>query len=372
MACMDLDRFRDLLSEGKLSRRDIGKVLASAGVVTLALPGPAAANATIEVFTWAGYDNPALRPGSDEAAGSAPGMLVYSDNDEAFDTVRAGYTPTLTQPTNHTIDRWRDAGLLKPIDTSRLENYGAVIPALAAVPGLREDGAVFAVPFAWGNSSVIYRRDLAPDYAGRDTWNVLWDADLAGRLSQRDSLDAAVLTAAMTLGIDDPHGAGAADLERIRERLIEQRELLAFYWSGRADVEQALVSGEVIAAYGWNASYAALSRKGIDVAYMNPAEGILTWVDCTCLIAGGPGDEQEAHDFIDAGLSVEAGAALIESFGYGAANAGAFEVADAGRVAELGMENPQSLLENARFFSAWSRETRRNASLMFDEIRAGF
>jgi spermidine/putrescine transport system substrate-binding protein len=185
-------------------------------------------------------------------------------------------------------------------------------------------------------------------------------------------MDAAVLTAAMVLGIENPYAMNDTDLARVRDKLVEQRELLAFYWSGRADMEQALVSGEVIAAYGWNASYASLLAKGIDVGFMNPAEGILTWVDCTCLIADGPGDEQEAYDYLNASLSAEAGAVLIESFGYGAANRRAFELADAGRIAGLGMQQPERLLENARFFEEWDPETRDKLRLMFDETRAGF
>jgi len=372
MASMELDRFADELAAGTLSRRAFHRVLASVGVVTLTIPAATAQTFPIEVFTWPGYDAVALRPGFDETYGAEPDFLLYADNDEAFDKVAAGFRPTIVQPTNHTIARWRTASLLKPIDTSRLANHASILPGLLDIPALQDSGETFGVPFAWGNSSIIYRKDLLPEGTDDQSWNILWDENLAGRIGQRDSMDAVVLNAAMVLGIDDPYTMGESDLERVREKLMEQRELLAFYWTGRSEVEQALATGEVMAAYGWNASYAALKRKDVDVGYMVPREGVLTWVDCTCLIADGPGDEDEAYDYINAGLSVEAGAYLIETFGYGAANAGAFEAVAPERLADLGMEDPRRLLAASRFFGAWDPRTRENAVRMFEEIKAGF
>lgn len=372
MAVMELNRFRDALAAGTLSRRDFHAVLASVGAVTLTIPAAAAQTFPIEVFTWPGYDAVALRAGFDETHGAEPSVLLYADNDEAYDKVAAGFRPTLVQPTNHMLGRWRDAGLLKPIDTSRLANHADILPALRDIPALQDGDETFGVPFAWGNSSIIYRKDLLPEGADDQSWNVLWDAELAGRIAQRDSMDAVVLNAAMVLGIDDPYTMGEADLERVREKLMEQRELLAFYWTGRSELEQALVTGEVIAAYGWNASLASLKRRDIDVGFMVPREGVLTWVDCTCLVADGPGDEEEAYDYIDAGLSAEAGAYLINTFGYGAANAGAFETVAPARLADLGMEDPQGLLAASRFFGAWDPRTRETAVRMFEEIKAGF
>ena len=372
MASMELNRFRDAIAAGTLSRRDFHTVLASVGVVTLTIPVAAAQTFPIEVFTWPGYDAVALRPGFDETYGAEPSFLLYADNDGAYDKVAAGFRPTLVQPTNHMVAQWREAGLLKPIDTSRLANYADILPTLLDMPALQDGGETFGVPFAWGNSSIIYRKDLLTDGADNQSWNILWDENLAGRIAQRDSMDAVVLAAAMVLGIDEPYTMSDTDLERVREKLIEQRELLAFYWTGRSEVEQAMISGEVIAAYGWNASYAALNRKGLDVGYMVPQEGVLTWVDCTCLVTDGPGDEQEAYDYIDSSLSAEAGVYLIETFGYGAANAGAFEAVGPQRLADLGMEDPESLLAASRFFGVWDPRTREKAVRMFEEIKAGF
>ncbi|MBT5434226.1 MAG: extracellular solute-binding protein [Rhodospirillaceae bacterium] len=375
MALMGLTEFKRRLSARQLTRRQVNEVLASVGVVTLGVPLTtvnARAAGSVQVFTWASYKVPELRPGFDATYGQAPGYLLFADNDEAFEKVRSGYRPSIVQPTTYMVGRWREAGLLKPIAVAQLENYNDIFPQLTSIAALRDGSDVFGVPFSWGNSSVLYRKDLAPEYVGNESWTILWDEIHAGRLAQRDSMDAVVLQAALILGIDDPYHMGDEELESVRAKLVEQRELLSYYWISQSDVEQSIASGEIVAAYAWNHAYASLKKQGIDVGYMIPREGILTWVDCTCLIADGPGSEDEAYAYLDAGISAEAGTYMIEEYGYGSANAKAFETANPELLTELGIENPTRLMEMGKFFDDWDPSVRKKATLMFEEIKAGF
>jgi spermidine/putrescine transport system substrate-binding protein len=247
-----------------------------------------------------------------------------------------------------------------------------VFQQLKDINAMHHDGQVYGLPLAWGNSSVLFRKDLAPEYVDNPTWEILWDPNYAGRLAQRDSMDAGVLEAALILGIEDPYNMSDADLERVREKLVEQRPLLRYYWNSQADIEQALASGEIVAAYAWNDAYASLKREGLDVGYMIPKEGILTWVDTTCLIKDGPGDEAEAYDFMNALISPETGVFMIEEYGYGSANAQSFPMANQELLTELGIEDPDKVLALGEFFNEWNPEVREKANIMFEEVKAGF
>ncbi|MDA1073044.1 MAG: extracellular solute-binding protein [Proteobacteria bacterium] len=374
MKRMELSEFKDRIAARSITRRQMHKVLASVGVVTVSTPllsQPAAAESTIQVFTWSGYDVEQMRPGFDAMYG-APGYLLFADNDEAIEKVRAGYAPTLAQPTSYLIGRWRDAGLIKQIDTSRLSNWDNVFDQLKTITGISYEGETWGAPLAWGNSSVLYRKDLAPEYVGNDSWGILWDPKYSGRLAQRDSVDAGFLEAALILGIENPYQMSDADLERCRAYLVEQRPLLRYYWSSQSDVEQSLASGEIVAAYAWNDAYASLKRQGYDVGYMIPKEGILTWVDSTIMIENGPGDEQEAYDYLNATLSPETGVFMIEEYGYGSVNRVAFETANQELLVELGIEDPDKVMALGVFFDEWDPEVREKASNMWEELKAGF
>ena len=372
---MELSEFKSALATRSLTRRQVHQALAAVGVMTVTVPAtmkPASAAATIEVFSWQVYSPPELFGAYIEAFGEAPPFQMFGENEESLLKVRAGYTPKIVQPASFMIGRFRDAGLLAPIDTGKLANYGDIFPQLKDIGGMSLDGVVYAVPAAWGYNSVLYRRDLAPEYIDDNTWEVLWDPTYAGRLAQWDSMDTVVLEAALILGIEDPFHMNDDDLKTIRQKLVEQRPLLRFYWTSETDMEQAMAAGEIVAAVSWNSSFTSLRRNGIDVGYMTPREGTLTWVDTSILIKDGPGSEDEALAFIDAFISAESGKYLIEEYGFGSPNAKAYDLVDPETLRESGVDDPNRILSLGMFYGEFDPTVREKANVMFEEVKAGF
>ena len=67
---------RDDLLRGRLSRRDLNKMLAAAGLSLVAMPlgrNARAAAGDMTYFTWSGYDLPGLFPGYVSKHGGPPG-----------------------------------------------------------------------------------------------------------------------------------------------------------------------------------------------------------------------------------------------------------------------------------------------------------
>jgi spermidine/putrescine transport system substrate-binding protein len=372
---IELPDFKALLAKGSLSRRQIHRALAAVGVATVSIPmlrRPARAASGIEVFTWSVYAVPELHGSYIEAYGESPPLTIYADNDEALQKVRAGYLPTIIQPTSNQIPLWRGAGLLNTIDTSKLSNYPDVFQKLKDIALFSHEGQAYGVPLSWGNSSVLYRKDLAPEYVDNDSWSILWDPKYSGRLAQRDAMDDVVMEAALLLGIKDPFNMSDDEMARIREKLIEQRPLLRYYWTDQTSVIQGVGSGEVVATYAWNDAYASLKKEGVDVGFMTPKEGILTWVDATCIVKGGPGSEEEALAFIDACISPESGKFFIETYGYASANAKSYPMASLDLLKEFGIEDPSKILDLGMFYEAFDPAVRDKAVAMFEEVKAGY
>ncbi len=369
----DAAAFAERLATGALTRRDAIKLLAGAGVAVIsmpAIPGRASASSQLEVSTWQDYSAPELFTAFQEKNG-APSFQLFSDNEEALQKIRAGALPSLVQPGSAVLKRFRDAGVLAPIDVSKIANYADIFPSLKTLDGMTDGDQVFAVPAVWGDSSIIYRRDLVPEYANNQTWNILWDAKYSGRLATRNSADSVVVPASLVLGIADPYNMSDADLEKVRAKLVEQRPLLRFYWSNQAELEQALASGEVVAAYGWSSSYATLKKQGVDVGYMTPKEGRLTWLDTTVRVKDGPGTDEEALAYIDAFISAQSGKFLMEKYGYGSPKAKAYEITSPERLTELGIQDPAALLTAGEFYGEFVPELNEKVNAMFEEIKAG-
>ncbi len=356
----------DRLASGRLTRRGLLRMMASVGVGLATMPlgaGPVRAGEQLAILSWSGYDIPELAPAYYAKHGKPDFTLMASDN-EGFEKVRAGYRPDLAHHTSFMLRKLRDADLLQPIDVNRLTYWKDFFPEVQNI-GLA-DGKNWIAPCSWGNSSVIYRRDKVE--LTEDSWGLLWDKRYAGKLAGRDASEY-VLVAALFTGAKDPWNMTDAELEKARQALIEQKPLLRFYWQSQTDLEQSFANGEVVAAYGWNASVALLRKQGIDMALLRPKEGLITWTDGLVFYKQHRGSEELAYEFMNAYMSPEVGRFLIESYGYGSANRRAFESVPAARLEDLGIAEPEKILKTSWFQKPESPELQKKLQATMDEVK---
>ncbi len=370
---LDIGRFREDLAAGRLTRREIGRVMASVGVAgaTMAWPsGRARADAEGHpmVFLWAGYELPEFVPPYIEKYGQQPEYSLYGDEEEALSKMIAGFRPDIVFPCSYKVQKWYDAGFLGPIDTSKLSQWNDIFPSLSSMDVVKINDETVWVPIDWGQTSVLYRTDLAPEYVGNETWNILWDPKYAGRMSMFDSLIDGVAVAAIVLGID-PFNIQKDQIEAVRAKLKEQLPLLRFYSNDLTTVEQALASGELVAATTWNQSFVNLKKEGLPVAFMNPKEGAMTWVCGLCIVRDTEYPDK-AHEVIDAFLDPRSRAYDITEYGYGSATKGGFDLVDDAALADLGLpRDPTTLLTSGIFQAPMANEA--ELQTMFEEVKAG-
>jgi spermidine/putrescine-binding protein len=229
----------------------------------------------------------------------------------------------------------------------------------------------YFVPAEFGNSSVVYRTDLVdPEYIETNSWSIMYDDRYAGRLAWLDSGSATVEVAALVKGFDDIFSLNDEQLEAVRPLMAKQRDLTRFYWTDVTELERAIASGEVVAAYAWNQSYTSLLSEGVPVGYMVPKEGILAW-GSGFVIHKDAKDLDAVYAYIDAWTSPESGAWLIDNYGYGSANLKAYDLVSPERRAELGYENPEALIASTKFLEALAPEMQEKYEALYNEVRAG-
>ena len=367
------------LATGQMSRRKFNQSLMALGATMVMMPvgsrsAVAASDDHPTVFTWEGWDVPELHQSYLAKHGESPNMAIFGDEEEAFAKMRAGFKVDLTQPCTYKVPIWKDAGILEPIDTSRLSNWDDLIPSLKTIPGTFEGDKQYFIPTDWGLTSVLYRADLAPEYVGNESWGMLWDPKYKGRLSMADSLIDGVMVAAIYTGAKDPFNMTDEEMAKTRAALKEQLPLMRYYWTSPADIEQALASGELVAASAWNSSYAALKKEGFDVRYSSPKEGAMTWVCGFCLMSDhDPAKLDRIYDYLDAYASVESGVFALTEYGYGHGNLNAFakvEQDQPGLLKELGYSvNVNETLDAGIFQAPMGNEPALQA--MFEEVKAG-
>ena len=289
--------------------------------------------------------------------------------------MKAGFKSDVSMPCSYKVQKWTDLGFLQPIDTGRLSNWEHVIPILKQVPDMIIDGNQMMVCAWWGLTSVTFRTDLAPEYVDPEThsWGILWDPKYTGRLSMIDSLIDGVMVAAIYSGAPDPFDMTQEEVAVVKKLMEEQRPLLRFYTNDTTSWEQALASGELVAAASWNSTPLNLLQQDIPVAFMNPKEGPMTWT-CGLSLMSFADDSKidRAYDLIDAFLAPGTGEHWVEAFGMGHSNAKTYEAFSANELEMRGL--PPDDIEGYIAAGIFQATIRNEPELqaMYEEVKAGF
>jgi spermidine/putrescine-binding protein len=96
--------------------------------------GPAASG-PVTLFQWQDYMEPAFLADYQKTYNEKPAITIFADEDEAFSKMRAGFKPDVMGPCYYEFPRWKEAGLLAPIDTSKLKNWDKISPTQVAKLG---------------------------------------------------------------------------------------------------------------------------------------------------------------------------------------------------------------------------------------------
>lgn len=358
-------------------RRRFHSYLGSLGLAMATVPlvpGTARASVDVSYMTWAGYEVPELHQSFIAKYGSSPDVTFFAEEEEGLTKLRSGFTPDIGHPCMSNIAKWRDAGVIKPIDTARLRNWPDLIPALTSIPGAQANGEQWIIPCDWGPNGVAMRTDLVDQaYLDEPSWMILWDERYAGRLSMWDSIDGCAAVAAVVLGIKDTNAVTDEEFAAIEDLIRRQYKLARFFWGSETDAETAMASGEVVASYLWGGVTNRLIAAGVPILYApGPKEGVASFACGLTLVKDGPGDEQAKYDFIDAWTDAESGKFLIEAYGYGHSNARAYDLVSEEVLASQGLTRDiNGFLAKSSFMQSWSPEMRERYVTMFENIKAG-
>jgi spermidine/putrescine transport system substrate-binding protein len=326
-----------------------------------------AASATL--FQWEDYINEPFLADYERRYGEKPNIAMFADEDEAFAKMRAGYHPDVMGPCYYEFPRWRDAGLLQPIDTTKLKNWNKISPTLRNLPGIAAGpNKVWFVPHYWGNTSVTFRTDLAPEYVRSQSWNILFDPKYRGRISLLDGVDDTVPFIAHMMGID-AYAMTPSQYDRVKAKLKEAVQQARLVSSEDTALTQGLASGELVAAMSWRIVYSTLHREGRPVAYMTPPGGMLTYV-CGLVMHKDPSDEAKALALIDSSLSDGASAYVIEHIGDEPANEAALRNVDNATFENLGLTRDVETFLKSGIFERRLPDKDRIVN-DWSEIRAG-
>lgn len=347
--------------------------------VATALSASAAAIATaadgdLVVFDWSGYEAPEFHPGYIEKHGQSPTFTFFGDEDEAFEKLRAGFKADLSHPCSQSVVKWRDAGLLEPLDTTRIESWNDLNPGIMAMKDLATDesGTAWFMPWDWGNTLLTYNSEKisADDVKSLKS---LADPKFKDRVSIGDNVDDAYALGALAIGMNDWTQMTDEQFEQASAFLREVHKNVRLYWTDSTEIVQAMSGGEVDLAWAWNdASVQSAAAGAPIVATRDTEEGLSTWVCGYVRLKDAPGSADKAYDFLNAVNAPDVAAFLLGDWGYGHANAKSMATIDPEVVAEQGYADVEKFVDRTLFQSPLPSELKQRMIEEFEKIKAGY
>lgn len=222
--------------------------------------------------------------------------------------------------------RMIELGIFQPIDTSRLANWPQLFPGFSESSLIRgEDGQIYGVPIAWGDSPFIYAPERVPD----PPTSVLdfLEPELKGRFVMFDDPTFPFYLLAIANGFTEAPLITPEQLDVVKEQAKQLVANAAAFATSYQDETDRLVAGDVDIAFdGWEAMITWAQEKGVELDYgfyEERAGG--AWWDGLAIPTSATNPEC-ALAYIDAMLAPDAQAKIAETLISGTVNADAVDV----------------------------------------------
>jgi spermidine/putrescine-binding protein len=275
----------------------------------------------LNIWTWGIYCPDFATESFEEKYGIKVNCTFYHGNEELWSKLQAGHAGVdIVQPSNHMIQRFAKAGLLSPIDISRIPNYAGLSEGFKKADYNTVDGKQYSVPYTYGIMGVAYRTDLVADPP--TSWGALWNEKYKGKIAfSRNPVDAC-FGVALYLGMDIAKLDEDIDakLVKIKAKMREQNPLLLKRIESLEEMKNLLASGEVWLTSADDGMIHKMQLDGQPVGFVVPKEGSAAWIDQFCVMSDAP-HKDAAYLWIDHMLSPEIASQMIKKMGYMVVNA---------------------------------------------------
>ena len=238
---------------------------------------------TLSLLVWEGYADPSFIKPFEQKCHCKVSAAYMGSSDELVAKLRGGSAGNydVISPSSDVATTIATAGLAMPLDLSKLPSYGSLMPALTSLPLVKNNGNVYGVPYQWGPNPLLY--DTTEFKTPPDSWAVLWEPSLRGKVSVWDDLST-VYMAAQVLGYDKPTPSALYNLTddqlaKVKAKLLELKPNIRKMWSTGGELTNLFESHEISIAMGWPLMTNQLRARHFPIGETIPKENTTGWID---------------------------------------------------------------------------------------------
>jgi spermidine/putrescine transport system substrate-binding protein len=272
------------------------------------------------------YINPNLLKDFEKKTGYKVNLELYEAQEEMLVKLQTAGTKKydVIIASDVVIQQMIQAGLVAPIDTSKIPNRVNVAPQFL---GQTYDPTnAYSLPYLWGTTGILFRGEkIHPDSA---SYSMLFDAkNTKGNFSLLNESRSMLSMALQAIGYD-ANSVKQEEINKAVDYILQAKKDPHFVgFDGSVAGKNKVVSGENWAAIVFNGEAQAAINKDSTLQFVIPKEGSFMWVDAM-LISSKAANVEGAYAFMNYILDAEVGAKLAKFINYATPNKASLEVND--------------------------------------------
>ncbi|GIL18026.1 MAG: spermidine/putrescine ABC transporter substrate-binding protein [Oligoflexia bacterium] len=262
-------------------------------------------NRVVNLAIWGNYITPEIQKKFETETGIKIRISNYSSNEELLAKVQAGAGGIdLAVPSDYMVEIMIKAGLLSPIDKSKITNMINLSPEWMGRTHDPENK--YSLPYSWTTTGIAVVKDLAKSDV--KSWKDFFtNPNLAGKISMLDDVREAT-GAALKMNGFSLNTKSADELKKAEAALTQMKPRLKMF---KSDMVDALVNKEIAAGMAYSSdALQAIAKKPGQIEFFLPEEGGSVALDSLVILKNAK-NLQEAHELMNFMLSPEVNVAFV-------------------------------------------------------------
>ncbi|MCM3668583.1 ABC transporter substrate-binding protein [Mesobacillus maritimus] len=269
---------------------------------------------TLTVYNWGDYIDPELISQFEEETGISVIYETFDSNEAMMTKIQQGGTSyDVAVPSEYTIDKMREEGLLIPLDHNQIPNLKNIDSRFMDLPF--DPGNQYSVPYFWGTVGIVYNPSMI-DNRKLTSWNDLWNPAFENEILLIDGAREVMGMGLNSLG----YSLNDTNVDHLRAAKEKLDELTPNVKAIVGDEIKMLMANEE-AAIGlvWSGDASDIMYENENLDYVVPSEGSNLWFD-SMVIPKTAKNVEGAHKFINFMLDPEVSAQNTEWVSYSTPN----------------------------------------------------
>lgn len=181
-----------------------------------------AKGAELHIYTWCDYISPEVIQSFEEALGCKIIVDTFDSNEAMYAKLKAGGTGyDLITPSSYQIATMAREGMIVELDHSRIPNVKKNFDK-SFTDQILDPTFKYNVPYAVTYTGFCYAKDKIPEGADVNSWNILSNPALKGRITLLEDIREVIGAGLMSLGYS-VNSADPAEIDKAVEQILKWR-----------------------------------------------------------------------------------------------------------------------------------------------------